>query len=236
MKRTLIFVENKLITQSMKKQLFICTTLMLALMACGGEKKEETTNDEVKDTTKTEEAKVEEETPAVMPDSATMMQNWMAYMTPGEMHKMLAKYDGKFTAEVTMWMDASAPPAKSKGMAENKMILGGRYQESKFKGEFEGMPFEGQNIIGYDNSKKKFFTTWIDNMGSGIMTYEGDWDAEKKAVFFTGSMVDPMTGFECEMRETFTLVDDNTQLMESWCKTPDGKEYKSMEIKYTRKK
>lgn len=220
----------------MKKQLFIGAALMLALVACGGEKKEETTNDEVNDTTKTEEAKVEEEEAAAPPDSAAMMKAWMEYMTPGEMHTMLAKYDGKFAAEVTIWMDPTAPPTKSTGIAQNKMILGGRYQESKFKGEFNGMPFEGQNIIGYDNAKKKFITTWIDNMGSGVMMYEGDWDAEKKAVLFTGSMVDPMTGDKCEMRETFTLVDDNTQLMESWCKTSDGKEYKNMEIKYTRKK
>lgn len=220
----------------MKKHVFIYSTLVLALIACGGDKKEDKNEEPATGTTKTEEAKVEEEAPAAMPDSATMMKNWNDYMTPAEMHTMIAKYNGKFTAEVSMWMTPDGPPTKSTGIADNKMILGGRYQESYYKGEFNGMPFEGRNILGYDNAKKKFVTTWIDNMGTGVMMYEGTWDEGKKAILFTGKMVDPMTHMECEMRETFTFVDDNTQVMESWCKCKGMPEYKSMEIKYTRKK
>ena len=36
------------------------------------------------------------------------------------------------------------------------------------------------------------------------------------------------------IRETFTLVDNNTQMMDMYA-TQDGKEYKTMEIKFTRK-
>lgn len=28
------------------------------------------------------------------------------------------------------------------------------------------MPFEGISTLGYDNAKKTFFSTWIDNMGN----------------------------------------------------------------------
>ena len=38
---------------------------------------------------------------------------WMAYMTPGEMHQMLAKDDGEWNAEITLWMAPGEPPAKS---------------------------------------------------------------------------------------------------------------------------
>ena len=53
---------------------------------------------------------------------------WMAYMTPGEMHQMLAKDDGEWNEEITMWMAPGAPPSKSTATAVNKMIMGGRYQ------------------------------------------------------------------------------------------------------------
>jgi hypothetical protein len=45
-----------------------------------------------------------------------------------------------------------------------------------------------------------------------------------------------MTKKSKKVKETFAVIDDNTQMMEMFDTTPDGKEYKSMEIKLTRKK
>jgi hypothetical protein len=159
---------------------------------------------------------------------------WMDYMTPGKFHQMFAKADGDWTVETTMWMEPGAPPAKSTGSAVNKMILGGRYQESKHTGNMMGMPFEGISILGYDNAKKEFVNTWIDNMGTGIMTMTGKWDESSRTINFTGSSVDPATGKEMKIREVFKLVDDDHQTMEMFM-TADGKEFKSMEVKFTRK-
>ncbi|HYK55267.1 MAG TPA: DUF1579 family protein, partial [Flavisolibacter sp.] len=65
-----------------------------------------------------------------MPDSATLMKNWETYMTPGEAHKMMASWNGTWTGEVSMWMTPEATPSKSTATAVNKMVLGGRYQQS----------------------------------------------------------------------------------------------------------
>ncbi|MFS4431698.1 DUF1579 domain-containing protein [Chryseobacterium sp. S90] len=171
-------------------------------------------------------------------DSATAMKNWTEYATPGEMQKMLAKSDGNWNGETTMWMENGGKPMVSKSEATNKMMYGGRYQITNHKGNFMGMPFEGMSIVGYDNAKKKFVSTWIDNMGTGIMHSEGDWNASTKSVEFKGKMTDPSRpGKDCDFREVFTFVDDNNQKLEMY--GPDsktGKEYKTMEIKYTRKK
>ena len=70
---------------------------------------------------------------AQTPDDA-MMKAWEAYMTPGDVHKMMAKDDGTWDAEVSMWMSPDASPAKSTGSCTNTMIMGGRYQQSSFKG------------------------------------------------------------------------------------------------------
>jgi hypothetical protein len=161
------------------------------------------------------------------------MKAWQAYMTPGEIHQLLSKMSGDWKFETTVWMAPETPPTKSKGTAKQEMILGGRYLQSSNKGEFWGMPFEGVALTGYDNAKKKFYSTWIDNMGTGIMMTEGTWDAAKKAIHFTGTTTDPMTGKDTKIRETITIVDDNTHLMEMWMEYK-GKEFKSMEIKYTR--
>lgn len=219
------------------KKIMIALCTATVLFSCNSEDK----------TTKTEEAKVDsaattlKETPKekewVPVDSATAMKTMMEVGTPGEEHKMLAKSDGNWSAETTMWMSPDAPPAKGKGTATNKMIMGGRYQQTSFKGDFMGMPYEGSGITGYDKAKKVYFTTWMDNMSTMVMNMEGNWDAASKSINFKGKMLCPANGVECEMREVFKTVDDNTQVMEMY--GPDmktGKEFKSMEIKFTRSK
>lgn len=168
-------------------------------------------------------------------DQQAEMQAWMEYSTPGDIHKMLATSDGDWTGEVTVWMAPDAPPTTSTANSSNKMILGGRYQESTISGNMMGMPFEGVGVTGYDNAKKKFVSTWIDNMGTGIMNMEGTWDEGTKTVNFTGQQIDPLTGKMCDIRETYTIVDANNQVMEMFVTKPGEKEMKTMEIKLVRK-
>lgn len=162
------------------------------------------------------------------------MKAMMAYATPGDIHQMLAKTVGSWKGDITMWMQPGAPPVTSVGETTNEMILGGRYLQSKNKGNFMGAPFEGIGITGYDNAKKVFVSSWIDNMGTGMMYLTGTWDPATKNINFTGSMVDPISGSDVKIREVYRLVDDNTQVFEMYSYT-NGKEFKNMEIKYTRK-
>lgn len=173
---------------------------------------------------------------AQMMDS-TAMKNWMNYMTPGKEHKMMASWDGTWTGDITMWMAPGAPPTKSTGTSVNKMVLDGRYQQSTTTGSFEGMPFNGMSTVAFDNAKKVFISTWIDNMGTGMMIGEGPWDEATKSITIKGKMIDPSTGKECEFREVLKIIDNDHQVMEMYAPDPaTGKEFKTMEIKYTRKK
>ncbi len=163
------------------------------------------------------------------------MKAWEAYMTPGEIHKMIATADGEWNAAMTMWMDEKAPPTISTATAKNEMILGGRYQLTKNTGTMMGMPFEGISILGYDNAKKIFTSTWIDNFGTGTMTLEGHWDAATKTIELKGKMVDPITGKDIAIRELMKFIDNDNQEMQLYERRDLG-ERKTMEIKYTRKK
>jgi hypothetical protein len=162
------------------------------------------------------------------------MKAMMAYSTPGDIHKMLAKSVGSWKEDVTIWMQPGAPPTISSAEATSEMILGGRYLQSKNTGSFMGQPFEGISVMGYDNAKKVFVSSWIDNMGTGIMYMTGTWDPQSKSINFSGTMVDPMAGKDIAVREVFRIVDDNTQVMDMYSVT-GGNEFKNMEIKYTRK-
>jgi len=164
------------------------------------------------------------------------MKAWQTYMTPGDMHKVLAQTEGEWTTEGKMWMDPKSEPMISKGECTYKMVLGGRYQETQFKGDMMGQQFEGKGVMAYDNFKKQFEGTWIDNMGSGIMKTEGNYDPATKTLTMTGKLVDPMTSKECTVRETLKIVDDDTHVMTMYNTIGSQPEFKTMEMTFKRKK
>lgn len=167
-------------------------------------------------------------------DPQAAQKAWMDYMTPGKVHEMMAKSDGSWTFEMTSWMEPGGKPSISTGTTENKMILGGRYQESINKCTMEGMEFEGHNLTGYDNAKKTFVSSWVDNMGTGIMNMEGKWDDATKSITFYGTCVNPVTGKDMKIKQVITFVDNDHETMEMYM-DEGGKEFKNMEIKSTRK-
>jgi hypothetical protein len=120
------------------------------------------------------------------------------------------------------------------GTAERRWTMGGRYVEERFKGEFFGMPFEGIGYSGYDNVKKQYWSTWMDNMSTGMMTSTGA--HEGKVWTYQGTMADPMTGKDTALTSKVTLTDADHHTMEMWGPAPDGKNFKMMEIVYSRKK
>lgn len=170
-------------------------------------------------------------------DSATMMKNWQGYMTPGEAHKQMATYVGKWNQEILMWHAPGMEPEKSKSESEIKMIMGGRYMVETNKGMMMGMPFEGMNTLAYDNARKKYISTWVDNVGTGLMVMEGDWDPKTNSITFTGNMVDPAAGdgSTMKMRQVWKPIDKNTHMFTMFGMMPDGSEFKMMEIRSTRK-
>ncbi|MBS1564355.1 MAG: DUF1579 domain-containing protein [Bacteroidetes bacterium] len=162
------------------------------------------------------------------------MQAAMAYMTPGTIHQMMAKSAGKWVGKVSMWMAPDGQPTTSDVQTEQEMILGGRYLRSHNTGNMMGMPFEGIGVTAYDNAKKIFINTWIDNMGTGIITLQGPWNDRTKSIEFTGTMVDPTNGKDTPIRQVVKFVNDNNQVIEMYA-VMNGKEFKTMELNLTRK-
>jgi hypothetical protein len=164
------------------------------------------------------------------------MQACIAAATPGVPHQQLATMAGTWDAVVKSWMAPGTEPMETKGVAEMSMVLGGRYLSQQFRGEMMGQPYEGIGHTGFDNVQKKFVSTWMDNMGTGVMLSTGVEDAATRKVAYTGKYWDPVTGAETSMDQLLTIVDPDHQLFEMYMFGPDGKKFKCMEIHYTRRK
>ena len=177
-------------------------------------------------------------------DMEKMMQQMMEMSKLNENHKLLSSLDGNWDYTVKMWMDGndSGTPQMSTGTAVRKTIMDGRYVTMEVGGKMQmpgpdGKPqdvdFKGMGVEGYDNVKKKFVSSWVDNMGTGIEFSEGSYDPGTKS-FTYKSEIEMAPGMKTKVREVVKVVDD-THMMLEWYETQGGKEKKTMEISYTKK-
>ena len=172
-----------------------------------------------------------------MPSEEEMMKRWMESMTPGDAHKMLEAFVGTWDVEAKVWMKGpKGEPSVSKGSAEYKMALGGRYLQQEFAGEMMGQPMTGVGYTGYDNFKKKYVSFWIDNMGTAMSTMEGSMDKGGTTLTMWGKMDEPATGEKDKKVKYVTrIVDKDKHVFESYDVTTFGDKQPVMVITYTRK-
>lgn len=168
--------------------------------------------------------------------SQAEMEAMMKAMSPGPEHQQLARMVGDWEFKSKMWMAPGAPPSESGGTMHAEMIMGGRYVQADWKGNFMGMPFEGRGVEGYDNLGKKYVSSWVDNMGTGILHTTGTCEQGGKVCRQAGSMIDPMTGKDTPWKSVVTWTDNNSFQLEMFGNDPAGKEMKMMEFTMKRKK
>ena len=163
------------------------------------------------------------------------MAAMMKAMTPGAPHRVLASMAGEWNVKTKMWMEG-APPMESTGTATNTMIMEGRYLQSSFRGAMMGMMFEGVGLTAFDNTTGQYQSVWLDNMSTMLMYATGAYDPATKTMTLRTEMNDLLDpSIKVAVREVITIVDADTHTMEMF-ETRAGKESKSLEITYTRKR
>lgn len=168
-------------------------------------------------------------------DPAAMQAAMMKHMMPGEYHSIMAKMEGDWTFESSIWMNPSGPPMKSNGTATYTMIFGGRFLEQDFRGQLMGMEIQGRGVWAYDNTREIFMSTWIDSLGTSIAHGEGSYDSEKKIIHIQGKMTNGMTGKSEPFRYTIEMKNDDNMVFTMYSSLK-GQELKVMEIMYKRTK
>ncbi len=179
--------------------------------------------------------------PTGMPDEKAMAE-MMALLKPGKHHKHLDAFVGKWNYELKWQMAPDAPAESSTGTSETKWVMDGMFIQDDTQGASEepgmdGKPvrFRGLGLTGYDPIKEIYTSTWVDNMGPGMMISTGTCEADGKSFTFKGDMADPMTGEKSKKyRITHKVESADRHVMEMFIAGPDGKEFRNMVITYTR--
>ncbi len=171
-------------------------------------------------------------------DEQAMMQKWMEAATPGAAHKPLDVCVGKWETSTSIWASgADKPPTVTKGTAEFKWILGGRFLQEDMQGQMMGQPYSGFGITGYDNFNKKYTMFWVDNSSTASFTADGTVDGTGKIFTYYGKMDEPMTGEHGKtVKYVSRVVDANKHTFEIFDLSRPEPDTRMVEITYTRAK
>lgn len=162
------------------------------------------------------------------------MKIWQEAATPGKSHTNLKPLVGKWKTKVTWWMDPDSAPEVTSGKATRTWVLGSRFVEENYTGKSMGQPFSGRGLYGYDNVGKRYVSTWTDTMTTGIMKSTGSYNMSANTLSWNGQYQDPITGQLRNTRSTTRIIDNNKHIFEMYDTDPEGREYRALEIIYTR--
>lgn len=224
-------------------------SLAVSFACCGiASAQEKKPTAETKPASKPVDAKATDPKPGAKPADKTVagqpspeeMAKYMQLAAPGEGHAKLKPLAGKWNFVTKYKMSPEAPWNESKGKAEFKWIMGDRFLVQDIKGDPDpnmgGMAFEGHGMMGYDNVTKKYWGTWLDNMGTGVMVSEGTADGSGKVFTYNSEYSCPMKGAETTAKTVLKIEGDDKVVYTMFDKAPDGKEFANLEVTYTRVK
>ena len=173
--------------------------------------------------------------PEMTPAQKAEMEAYMKAGAPGTPHQALASTAGTYDLRIKSWHEPGGPAMEEPGTATRSMALDGRVLVEEVKSSMMGMPYTGHGMMGFDNVTGKYWSTWNDSMSTGIMVTEGTCDAQGKTCTFTGSWNDPIKKAPVKARMTTRWTSPTTEIFEMYGPGKDGKEFKMMEITYTKK-
>lgn len=161
-----------------------------------------------------------------------MMELWQKWSTTDEHHKELGWYVGKWDVEVRMMGEAT------KGTAEFKWLVEGRWLSEEMHGTLMKMPYHGCGIHGFDRYKKKWVTTWVANMDTAMLRFEGVVvDPTGKVRVLWCNLDEYLTGEHDKPAKGVTRkIDEDTFAYELWDMAMGPEGGKVMDITYKRRK
>lgn len=172
--------------------------------------------------------------PEMTPEQKAEMEAYQKAGTPGGPHQKLASTAGSYDLKIKMWHEPGGPVEEETGTATRTMMLDGRVQMEDVSMTMMGMPYSGHGMTGYDNVTGKYWSTWNDNMSTGIMVSQGTCDAQNVCTF-NGTWNDPIKKKAAKARMITKWTSPTTEVFEMYGQHRTGKEMKMMEITYTKK-
>ena len=173
--------------------------------------------------------------PEMSAEDMAHMQEYMKLMQPGEAHKILHRHVGTWKTVTRIWMGGpGSPPLSSTGTSTLTSILGGNWIQEEHSGSMMGMPYLGMGMMGYDNYKNLYVSTWYSNMGTELLQMSGARNPETGVITMYGKMDEPQLSVHGRTVKYVMTPNDQDHFTFAIIDLHAGDNYKVIEMTYTR--
>ena len=134
------------------------------------------------------------------------------------------------------WSAPNAEPMSSEATLTSRMELGGRFLMNDVRTEWPQIgTFEGRATLGYDVAQRMFVSSWVDNMGTGMMTGTGQLSDDRKTLTLTHTYFNPAKKRNVTLREVIVRESDDRMWVRIWSPGNEpGADFLMMETTYLR--
>jgi hypothetical protein len=160
---------------------------------------------------------------------------WAALSKPGTSHSLLAPFVGEWNVRLTFWSGPQSKASVSNGTSTISWILGKRFVQERFQGKAGGEAFDGMGLMGYDNGSRSFKTIWLDSLNTAMTMASGRYVPESNTFELTSDVYDPLVSGEKTVRSTLQFTSNDAYVFTMIDRSPEGKEFVSLTMEYSRK-
>lgn len=169
-------------------------------------------------------------------EMAAMMKQAERYTQPGEQHKVLERFVGRWNTETRVFMGANAMPPE-KGTSEFSWLMPRRWLQCQSRGTMFDTAVEQFYLLGYDNFMMSFVATGVTSMDTAMNRFEGDMTPDGKALVAYGTIDEYLTGEHDKMvKYAWRFVDADKIVLEVHDLPIGEVNTKVVEITYVRAK
>ncbi|MDD3020691.1 MAG: DUF1579 family protein [Alphaproteobacteria bacterium] len=156
-----------------------------------------------------------------------------------EQSAVLDSLGGEWNFNLKYWSKEGADPQESTGTIVNEMVLDKRFLSGTLSAILniggQNIHLNGMLYTGYDTAKKAYTSVWMDSLHTGMIIGTGQYDSKKHILEEKGNFTFPLLDKERRFRSVLEITDDKTHKILIYISGKDGKEYKAIEIDFSRK-
>jgi hypothetical protein len=148
-------------------------------------------------------------------------------------HARLAAMAGIWDVDMTFWLRPGGPGITSKGVSTIQPLFGGLFIEEKIEGTVNGTPFTTLAWTGFNTSTHRYEATRIASTNTIRIAETGGYDESTKQFELKADY--QFSGDTWHQRTVIQEPSGNTMTATSYLSFGTVPEWKSVEIKYTRR-
>eukprot|EP00051_Salpingoeca_urceolata_P003821 m.60891 g.60891 ORF g.60891 m.60891 type:complete len:192 (+) comp13150_c4_seq1:221-796(+) len=169
------------------------------------------------------------------PTEEKQIAEWEKVALPAEHHFKLEPMVGIWDAHLDMYNEEGKVTMTMEGTMVQKWMFDGRYLRGTWTQKDGQHPFEGELTLTFNNIRKRYESTWVDTMGTGLHLNASEGvppAAEPFAIEYVGEKHEP-DGKVKATKSVYTFVTKDHHT-DKFYRVENGKSILEMSIDYNR--